>query len=258
MKELATFGCSMASNYIRYQNSCKHRGLPYTVLTDQKRRIVDDWEIQEEYDTFDVYIAKHLGLKPINFAEPGSGNLRIFNNAIDYVTQNDNIDTLLMCWSSFNRHDFQLDPKTYTDKYTSITFTDDVDYNRELQQNLADIGALMYDSGFLFGEKGIDDFFRCSYIINEVCKVKNIDLYQCGMIGGINYENAIYLVSHPALSSIDTTKIFGWPFSKIIGGKTPRCYETSHYISEQDRHPNKQGHEYMANELMEFIDGHRK
>ena len=278
-KEIVLSGCSQMANYIDYHNRNNEWGNHYYPVYDkvQDKYISKKWENIDPWPIPVEILAKKYDMIPVDLAYPGSGNKQIYQKLLDYVYLNHkNIGLVVACWSSFSRIDFDTKEEVIGSKkrpgpdydsnryWQTLTFNDyeNTTRNKEILYFRTDepyeIWKSLYYYGTIFPEKDIDDFFRYSVTLDLICKEYNIECVQCASIRteAINNSSKLlkYFINHPMYYKINEMNFYGWPMYKSLGGDCTYSCMVGHCINEYDPHPNKIGHELIANQLINFIE----
>ena len=231
-KKLIAIGCSFTAHVQRDIN--KKKAYPF--------------EKEYPFDVWPMHLANKLDMECINLGKRGQGNEYILAKLIDTILaeKKEDIGLVVLMWSGWPRVDFQdINGKWITltlanvilmqnpDKYFDFWGIDNYEYHMTMkvlrhflmaQRLLEDIPYLMI--------QGVHDVERpCQLVIETFINSK------------IFYE-------------IDEDKFIGWPIMWEIGGYTINNIlnkldpEGKHLrISDEDRHPNAEGHKIMAQEI---------
>jgi len=188
-------------------------------------------------------LGKQLDCEVINLGFSGAGNEYISSTILDNIDKY-NPDLVIAAWSQSQRKDY-------------------MSHNRW--------NNILYD---MYGdmEYFINKSLRTYYLMQEYFKFKKIKYcpFQMLPIYSINSHSLLKdeekkLVSKIILKSVYHNKIddsfIGWPCEKTIGGFTIKDEILKGYsgeglkyqISEMDTHPNKKGHELIAEFLYDRL-----
>lgn len=207
-------------------------------------------------------LSKKLNLNCYNLGSSGSGNEYIFSRSLDALHTIKNIGILVVMWSEFQRTDWQ----KINGQWTNIHFNcGDVLRNREKWKNdmMEDLRLKGYDNKI----SQINRSLRFMYSLQTVAKSLKIPfVHLVGCDPCLVDEQ--YIAGKTILDSpyFDKINMLGWPMLDNIGGwtidtwldnvdGTPRYPRTKSKlrISKEDSHPNKEGHERIANKLYKEI-----
>jgi len=172
-------------------------------------------------------LAEKLNMECVNVAKGGRGNEVIYNNIIDTLCTTKNIGLSICMWSSVDRWDFfeksfEIQPQFFVDQTTML-------------------------------ERGI----RWFHAFQNHCVVNGIPFLQIQSVP-FNRSIAKELIDSPQLNHIDESNFIGWPIYSELGGSTvcdklnkadPEMKKLR--VSDEDTHPNTDGHKLMAELLYE-------
>jgi len=253
----------MVADYAAYHNELNDNGLDKYQSMDSETldNVLLTWERCDPWPTPTKLLAKQYDMKPVDLSFPGSGNKQIFNKLSDYVINNHSkIGLVVACWSSFTRIDFETRRRMIPhNDYQSIVFHS---YDKQaslhlMTERIQEIWSILYDDGYIFPERDIADFYRFSYLLDNLCSSHDIECVQCASIVTWPYDNKFVakFIGNPMMEKINHINFWGWPILYELGGKPLFDSEKMELrISKQDGHPNAAGHQFMANRLIEFID----
>jgi len=261
--ELVVGGCSMVADYVKYKNEISKNGkiLQKSLLNYDEYW---EWPVFEPWPTIDVIIAKRFKLSPINLAVAGISNERIFKIVFEYVIKNyDNIDTVIICWSEFNRIDIPTFYKFNDKYYNTIHSTKYNKHNPKLDNAntnplLLDLFNSLFKIGSIFPEKDIDDFYIWSKIMIDICRLYNIKLFQCSSLVTIYNEKEKakifnHFISHPYYDEI-SENFYGWPiWVEMHGTALYNDFSSNMIIDPHDMHPNELSTKISAEKLITYI-----
>ncbi len=207
-------------------------------------------------------LSEKLNLYCYNLGNCGSGNEYIFSRSLDALHTIKNIGMLVVMWSEFQRTDWF----TENFKWQCIHFKcGNVLRNREKWKN--DMMETLKLEGYDNKIFQIDRSLRFMYSLQTVAeslKIPFVHLVGCDPCLIEDQPLAAQrIIDSPYLHKIN---MLGWPILDNIGGwtidtwldkndGTPRYPRTKSKlrISEDDCHPNKEGHERIANKLYKEI-----
>lgn len=186
-----------------------------------------------ESDCFPNVIAKKLDYRLFNFSEPSTSQDQAIYKLLNLLNSNTEIfldSKILFCFTAISRgiyflngKDFEIyhQNKKFKDYYTNI-------YSEEL-------GQFTYTKNLL--------------LIQNLCKNLSIPVYCIS-----NWDNV------PDHKMIDKSTVYNKTLFEILG--IPSCEEMAHSDNQfknnpylnRSSHPNKQGHELIAQELSSWIN----
>ena len=203
-----------------------------------------------KFPVWPTYLAEKLDMECINLGLPRVGNEYISAKLIDsiFLNRKEDIGLVVLMWSGWPRIDFQdikgewvgLMLTHNDDKYFDFWGADNNVYHMTMR-------ALRY---FLIAQRLLEDI---PYLMIQ--GVHN------GFHGYTNAAKNRQLAVQTFINSkifyeIDEDKFIGWPIMQEIGGRNVDDIlnkidpERKHLrISEEDQHPNAEGHKIIAQEL---------
>lgn len=261
-KEALICGCSMVADYVTFKNRLFDRGFKKYLGVDeytQDKKLIE-WEKQEPWPTPIDTISKEFDMKPMNLSFPGSGNLQIYEKLADYIITNyKHIGLVVACWTSFARLDYETAwTNVYGNKYQTMRFYNyDIDspQNESYLNKKIDFWKELHRQGQIFYQKDIDMFYRNSIALDAICKNFGIELIQAKSILTYPFSKnqLYYYLNHPMYSQINKINFYGWPCYFELGGK-PLIHDINeNTINKNDKHPNANGHQKMAQLLIDLI-----
>ncbi len=211
--------------------------------TDKNWTSIHHPELDMSWPKWPELLGKKLNMKVENLAHSGAGNEYIYSSLLDGIEIH-KPDIVIAAWSQTQRKDYKI-----RGRWTNMLFDNygDIDY-------------------FL------DKTFRWWYSLQEICKLKNIKLYQVQMLP--LYTSNTHqdlkkaekeLVSRLIHKNIYFNKIddnfLGYPCDERLDGynikeKVLKGYGEEgrpYQISQFDTHPNKKGHELIAEFLYDRL-----
>ena len=261
MKKLLACGCSYTKHVTTYNEKRKDFDTR-TILTKNNKgsNVPTYWP---------EYLANDLGLEWYNSGEPGSGNDRIFNNAIKRITELDDIEVLCVLWTQM----FRMNLWNYTKEMETInTFShglavfskeDPVIYETaELYlEKLKGRGSEFWINKYMY------NYFTNISVLMSLCKKLGIKIImgQAMMFepdAGGDWSNQINtdffdkrfgeLITD---IDFDPKHFIGWPIKQHLGGTALQDYgtelhEQENVVGKNDWHPNDKGHRIIANEFL--------
>ena len=188
-------------------------------------------------------LGKKLDMEVINYGYCGSGNEYIYSSLLDHLTSNpiENIGLVIPGWSRVPRRDFKVGNRKYNIRW----------------DNHGDMKYFMMKS------------LRYYYSLQEVCKslkvpykqIHILDPYESALIEqnevfNMTREDAMKeFMSSSYYDKIDERNFIGWPIESKLGGfcAWDKLDADKHFISDLDRHPNRQGQEVIAELIYENL-----
>ena len=188
-------------------------------------------------------LGKKLDMDVVNYGYCGSGNEYIYSSLLDHLTSNPikDIGLVIPGWSRVPRRDFNVGNRKYNIRW----------------DNHGDLKYFMMRS------------LRYYYSLQEVCKSLKVPYKQIHILDP--YESAVVeqnelfnmtredamkeFMSSSYYDKIDEKNFIGWPIESKLGGfcAWDKLDADKHFISEIDRHPNRQGQEIIAELIYENL-----
>ena len=188
-------------------------------------------------------LGKKLDMDVVNYGYCGSGNEYIYSSLLDHLTSNPikDIGLVIPGWSRVPRRDFNVGNRKYNIRW----------------DNHGDMKYFMMRS------------LRYYYSLQEVCKSLKVPFKQIHILDP--YESAVVeqnelfnmtredamkeFMSSSYYDKIDEKNFIGWPIESKLGGfcAWDKLDADKHFISEIDRHPNRQGQEIIAELIYENL-----
>ena len=188
-------------------------------------------------------LGKKLDMDVVNYGYCGSGNEYIYSSLLDHLTSNPikDIGLVIPGWSRVPRRDFNVGNRKYNIRW----------------DNHGDMKYFMMRS------------LRYFYSLQEVCKSLKVPYKQIHILDP--YESAVVeqnelfnmtredamkeFMSSSYYDKIDEKNFIGWPIESKLGGfcAWDKLDADKHFISEIDRHPNRQGQEIIAELIYENL-----
>lgn len=188
-------------------------------------------------------LGKKLDMDVVNYGYCGSGNEYIYSSLLDHLTSNpiEDIGLVIPGWSRVPRRDFNVGDRKYNIRW----------------DNHGDMKYFMMRS------------LRYYYSLQEVCKSLKVPYKQIHILDP--YESAVVeqnelfnmtredamkeFMSSSYYDKIDEKNFIGWPIESKLGGfcAWDKLDADKHFISEIDRHPNRQGQEIIAELIYENL-----
>jgi hypothetical protein len=182
-------------------------------------------------------LAKKLNMECINLGFGGSGQEYIYNSILDYSLKikKENIGLIIPAWSNAARRDYQWDKR-----WTNIRWDTKGDMHYYIRRSLR-----YYYSFQIFCERydlPYKQIQMLSLFTDPVPETKDMDR--------VNYFSSLktMVMSDYFVENIDYKEFIGWPVFKEINGFCMRdkLDQETHFISEEDRHPNAEGQKVIA------------
>jgi hypothetical protein len=232
------------------------------------------------YDKWPEIIGKELNHPVVNLAMSGVGNDFIATTALDQILAKPDRYSLVligttditrfMAYRYFNLHPIQTNIVL---KQQDSTFS-----SKMADYQVAGLGLFEYLCDYaIHPHKGpilIHQMYREFILhilrIQNACKINNIPLIITSLILPLNYQiiRNVYHTDPPyskedmlkqfinvkEFYQVDPSNIIGWPFYPELGGyQITDSFTDNHRIGEHDAHPNKLGHELIAQQILKEL-----
>ena len=203
-------------------------------------------------------LAEKFNMKCINLGQCGSGNEAIYSKTLDTLVTEKNLGLIVVMWTEFQRLDFCNDGKWETLHFK----VDGKEKNPAPWRNT--VMNTLTENGFDDIVYQTERSIRLFYSLQQIMKLpeyNNIPFYQLvgtsNVIRSRKYIVAETIIDSPYLTKIDERSFLGWPMVPELGGwnidtwidkvsSVKRGQYSDLRISKDDFHPNKKGHEKIA------------
>ena len=261
-KELVVIGCSFTEAY-----SCEHiNGIRYVHVSDDKMPGHVRYDNLEPYKVWGLHVAEKLNLKYVNLAKSGAGNDLIFAEALDYVSANHKkIGKVIIQWSGILRMDFEED---LDNKW--IQLNPGTKPSPGFERGFEDIISVLHKHQIPNRTSGMNGWLRKVYSLQNIFKQLDVDYHFVTGILELNESMGYYdwdfkctqaLRESQYFDLIDKKRYIGWPVYSGLNGfcfqdiirAYPENNDFKYWVSEADGHPNKLGHEKIAEVILNEI-----
>lgn len=205
-------------------------------------------------------LSEKLNLKCVNIGKKGAGNEYIFSRGLDALHTEKNIGMMVIMWSEFHRMDWC--------KENGMWYTMHFDVGgviRNIPKWKQDIINSLNTHGLDSKKHQICRTLRFMYTLQTIAEINDIPFIQ--LVGtqpcniDENYNAAKIILDSPYF---DLITAIGWPIIYSIGGwcidnwldevdENRNRTDSNLRISRSDSHPNKEGHEKIAEYLYKEI-----
>ena len=228
------------------------------------------------FPVWPTLLGEKLNMESINLARSGQGNEFIYGTLLDYIIGTKNIGLVIAMWSEFQRIDFQLGVE-HSDGQLSNGWISIHTTRKNYANGLP---------GLLWKDNIADELkkHRCNepiyrtrkslryfYSLQKILEALNINYLQITGTspdwGGSAYLDCKEILSSEYTNLINESTFIGWPIFDKIGGFT-----MDNFLDEKDptgtlnridgrrnsvgsmidNHPNKLGHEQIADFIYEY------
>lgn len=232
-------------------------------------------ELSEGIRSWGDHLAERLGMNCTNLARAGWSNQTIFKSVVEHL-HSSRVDAVVVMWSEFERLAVLRSKKKrryvtqqlhicqkngdHTD-FSKIRNADVLEWN-ETHDKMHDAFT---DLKLWPREACIDEFFFTAHLFTMLMKTYEIPYLQCfgpNVVGRgepedrdlseLDAEVGEYMLKNRYFDSLDDPRFVGYPGMNSIGGYCmDEILRENHRISEDDMHPNDEGHKVFAKKLYE-------
>lgn len=187
-------------------------------------------------------LAERLGMECINLGKSGAGSEFIYSTLLEKVSYTNDIGLVIAAWSKSERRDWQEPDNTWLN-----SIYDEKGTNRYwIQRHLR----------YYYSFQILCEYLQVPY--------KQFQMLKCGE-GNSNLswhadrkETMVAFGTNPIINLINENNFIGWPTFQEYGGfdvqtKFIRTKDKRFEISDEDPHPNAQGHKLIADFIYENI-----
>lgn len=212
-------------------------------------------------------LGKKLDMEVVNYGYCGSGNEYIYSSLLDHLTSNpiENIGLVIPGWSRVPRRDFKVGNRKYNirwDNHGDMKYfmMKSLRYYYSLQEVCKSLKvpykqihildpyeSAVIEQNEMYGEDKVQQ--KQNYSMNNPYMVNQLD-------SRFTREDAMKeLMSSSYYDKIDERNFIGWPIESKLGGfcAWDKLDADKHFISDLDRHPNRQGQEVIAELIYENL-----
>jgi hypothetical protein len=235
--KLVVVGDSYCVNYVNQMNQGQFKD--------------SNWKYIEPFPIWPEIVSNHLNLPLVNLSIQGLGNWAIYSIALDAIVSEKDIGKLIVVWSGSNRINYE-DP----DKKHWASKNDERESGTHPKGN-------------------IRAYLRYVYSLQEICKIKNVDVIMfqsiCPIVRREKWNHPHFskdygikvgmdLIESPYFTKIDESVFPNFPGDRVFGGKSismsnllakvgwKKCA-----INDEDRHPNEFGSEVIADHVTKYL-----
>ena len=265
-KELVVIGCSFTEAYMCYH---KPDGTRHVTPNDGKMPGYLQYDHLEPYKVWGLHVAEKLNLKLVNLAKSGSGNDLILAKALDYVSKNHKkIGKVIIQWTGILRMDFECGGHDVNNQWIQLNpgTLPAKGYGRGFE----DIISVLQKHRIPNLDSAMNGWLRKVYALQNIFKQLDVDYNFVTGIIELNEAMDFYnwndkcakaLIASHYFDLIDKDKYIGWPVWSDLGGHCfqdhvrayPENNDFKYWVSPEDGHPNKLGHEKIAEVILNAI-----
>ena len=196
-------------------------------------------ELQDRNLAWPILLGNLLNANVNNMAKPGSGNKRIIRNVMESLLLDDEIDLVLIAWSSPGRIEFADEDGIFDvwPGYSGNMFMQFQPWRLKLLEYI----NRHHNDEWLYNQHVLDIILLQSFLEQH-----NIKYLMCKTAGNEFYHRAHYGKNKIAPTSIDSKKFIGWP-NEGMSEWTYGCPQgpREHFLED--------GHKIVANKIYEHI-----
>ena len=242
------------------------------------RKANGHYEEEEEYPRWPDLLAEMLGMELINLGRISRGNEYIYNSIVDELCkEKKNVGLAIVMWSEHSRWDFSgSNIRPHKDIHSGIR-TLHIDptigtmvfkgwKSKEMREAASQVVNTLLDKNMVSTEHNYQKSHRWYHAFQNHCEANDIPYLQCSAFGSSQFNDPPHkivkmLLDHPIIHDMNKETFYGWPLYHDIGGFTisdklddvdPMRIKMR--VSEDDMHPNKEGHAHIAELLYDQIE----
>lgn len=196
-------------------------------------------ELADRNDAWPQLVANALTANLHNQGEPGTGNTRMVRNIVDKVVSSNELDLVLVGWSSPGRIEFADDAGIFDTwpGYSGRMFTQ----FQPWRENLVDYVSRYHNTKYLYKQ-----YLLNVLLIQNFLKSKSIRYIMMNTIANEYYRNNYCHEFTDLVSEIDTSSFIGWPDSGMVEWAYGEPNGArGHFLAN--------GHQKVANKVLEQI-----
>lgn len=205
-------------------------------------------ELKCSWPKWPEILSKKLGMECINLAKCGAGSEYIYNSLLEAVAHTNDIGLVIASWSKPERRDWQRPNKIWTHESTDIRGTNVYWIERHIR--------------YYYSFQLLCEYFQVPYkqvqmlTLNPRSYTFNKDKKDRD---DIRKNTLLTFGTNPMIDLIDENNFIGWPLLEELGGSNIdnnviKKYKDKRFqISNEDSHPNAEGHKLIADYMYENI-----
>lgn len=252
MSKLIVIGDSFCDNYAERMNQ------NIDVVSSNEPKVLTKWKPIKRFPIWPEIVADRLKMTLVNHSFSGIGNWAIYSIALDAIMSNKGYSKFIVVWSGSNRINFE-DPeetitwmKRYDGHYRDGVFTKEITTSPR---------------------GNIKSYLRYVYSLQEICKVKNVDITMFQSVHPFNrkdFHNKDYyskdtyvkmgidMLDSPYYNKIDKSIFPDFPGDEAFGGTSLSMTDLMKMkdnltISKLDHHPNEFGSKVIADHVIKHL-----
>jgi hypothetical protein len=232
-KKLIAIGCSFTEHYLNNPMSP---------------------DFDHNFPRWPQHLADKLDMECVNLGRCGAGNQQISSKLIDTVLSEKNIGLVVLMWSEWIRQDFQ-DPANGW--YSFHPHRDNSETEKYPIDSKSRNSILQYNNTYDVTMKSLRHFLIAQMLLKDIPYLMIQGPVPVSDIGE-HWKKALPapMINSKIFDEINPDQFIGWPILKQIGGYTvidildkvdPERKQLR--ISDEDSHPNAEGHKIIAQEI---------
>ena len=236
-KKLIAIGCSFTEHYLNNPMSP---------------------DFDHNFPRWPQHLADKLDMECVNLGRCGAGNQQISSKLIDTVLSEKNIGLVVLMWSEWIRQDFQ-DPANGW--YSFHPHRDNSETEKYPIDSKSRNSILQYNNTYDVTMKSLRHFLIAQMLLKDIpylmIQGTKVMLKTDKRVSPrFQTSPSATMINSKIFDEIDEKKFIGWPILKQIGGYTvidildkvdPERKQLR--ISDEDSHPNAEGHKIIAQEI---------
>ena len=231
-----------------------------------KRVVPSGWiNIKPEIIFWPEYLGEMLNMDVVNVGLSGVGNEFIYNRIVDKLSSIKDVGLAITCWSGHVRWDFNSfgeiprNPRTLT---IDPSVADERLSKLYLTNKLKPLVDLILENDLVSTEYNFFKSLRWYNAFQNYCESNNIPYMQCSAFNTLSNDIISLMLDHPIFYKMNEDHFYGWPMFSQIGGfnLSNKLNEVDPEmknlrISDEDPHPNTEGHKIIADIFYHFYQG---
>jgi len=211
-------------------------------------------DFDHNFPRWPQHLADKLDMECVNLGRCGAGNQQISSKLIDTVLSEKNIGLVVLMWSEWMRQDFQ-DPANGW--YSFHPHRDNSETEKYPIDSKSRNSILQYNNTYDVTMKSLRHFLIAQMLLKDIPYLMIQGPVPVSDIGE-HWKKALPtpMINSKIFDEINPDQFIGWPILKQIGGYTvidilnkvdPERKQLR--ISDEDSHPNAEGHKIIAQEI---------
>lgn len=198
-------------------------------------------ELDDIEEAYPYKLAKILKSEVVNLAKPGSGNTSMIRNVIQYITEKNPIDLVIIGWTSPGRMEFSDANGTFDiwPGYSGRKYANFEPWRIDLLEYI----NKHHDPAYIYQRYLLDIIMFQSFL-----KQHDIKYLMLTTIANEYYHNIYHTKMLPLANLIDPTYFVGWP-NEGMAEWTQGCKRgpSGHFLNDGHKQVTKKLYEHIRN-----------